>query len=90
MSLGITEIILILVVVILLIRRKKSERSDEGDTNDQEFAEETITTLNSEHTAEHGWSQTTEDNPLFSTENFDDGDNPFTNAFEETGFFQAS
>ena len=80
--------IIVVVIVLLLIRRREKNTGD-SQGGDQEFTEETITTV-SEHTAQDDtgeWSQTTEDNPLFATENFDD-DSPFTNAFEEDGFFQ--
>ena len=89
-------VIVVIVVIILLIvllprcKRFKSS-SNEGSTN-EEFTEETITTL-TEHATEDNaeeWHQT-QDNPLFASENFDgdDDDDAFANAFEEQGFFDA-
>lgn len=80
-------IIIIIVVVILLIRRKKYQTSGNEGEGDQEFTEETITTMTDQPTEEHGeWGQT-QDNPLFASENFEDDGDAFSNAFEETGFF---
>ena len=80
-------IIVIIILVILLLLRKRSKDTGEGGAGVEEFTEETITTLTDERTGDDGeWSQTTEDNPLFATENFDD--DAFTNAFEESGLFQ--
>ena len=80
-------IIVIIILVVLLLLRKRSRDTGEGGAAAEEFTEETITTLTDENTTgDNGeWSQTTEDNPLFATENFDD--DAFTNAFEEDGFF---
>ena len=81
-------IIVIIIVVILLLIRRREKNTNPSEGHDQEFTEETITTI-SENTAAQDtgeWSQTTEDNPVFATENYDD-DSPFTNAFEESGFF---
>ena len=88
----IVVIAIVVVVVVLLLRRRKTQYSDEGVTNDTEFTEETVSTITADEPGQSQvlgeWSQTTEDNPLFSTQNdADDNDNPFTNAFEEGGFF---
>ena len=83
-------VIVIIIVVILLLLRRKSRTTGEEANGDQEFTEETITTLSDAQTTggDMGeWSHTTEDNPLFASENFDDG-NGFDDAFEEGGFFE--
>ena len=80
-------VIAILILVVLLLLRRKSKDTGDAGAGVEEFTEETITTLTDEKTGDDGeWSNTTEDNPLFATENYED--DPFTNAFEEVGFFR--
>lgn len=75
--------VVVVVVIFLLRRRRGSAPSDEGVTGAQEFAEETVsTTANETHGGLAEWSQTSEDNPVFMAESYDEG-NPFANAFEE-------
>lgn len=85
---SILVIIAILIVVVLLLIRRREKNTNPSEGHDQEFTEETITTISENTTVQDTgeWSQTTEDNPLFATEN-DDDDSPFKNAFEEDGFF---
>ena len=79
-------IVVIVIIVILLLRRRGQENSEEGVNSDEEFTEETIRTVTQEKAVpapSGGWSQTTEDNPIFGTESVDNSTNPFANAFEE-------
>ena len=76
-------IVIVIVVVLLLLRRRGTQvQSEEADGGDQELAEETVSTANATNPMLGEWSQTSEDNPIFTTETYAD-DNPFTNAFEE-------
>lgn len=80
-------IAVVVVLVILFLRRRKRGQSDEEVTGNEEFQEETVTTVQADHpTQGFEWSQTSEDNPLFTTEG-GDTESPFANAFEEGGFF---
>ena len=80
-------IVVVILVVLLLLRRRKAQQSEGEATGDQEFTEETITTVAETKAPVEGseWSQTTEDNPLFTAESWDN-ESPFANAFEEAGF----
>ena len=82
-------IVIIVIVIIILIRRRGRQNTHEEGDVDEEFTEETVATLSTKET-EDNWNNVTEDNPVFSTENFEDEDNAFANAFEEQGFFDAS
>ena len=76
-------IVIVIVVVLLLLRRRGTQvQSEEADGGDQELAEETVSTANATNPMMGEWAQTSEDNPIFTTESYAD-DNPFTNAFEE-------
>ena len=81
-------IVIVVLVILLLLRRRKRVNTDDEVNGNEEFTEETITTAHDEQPAQTmgEWSQTTEDNPLFTTET-PANDNPFSNAFEEGGFF---
>ena len=80
-------IAVVVVLVILFLRRRKRGQSDEEVTGNEEFQEETVTTVQADNpTQGFEWSQTSEDNPLFTTEG-DDAESPFANAFEEGGAF---
>lgn len=86
---AIIVLVVVIVVVILLLLRRRRQTSGGGD-HPEEFTEETITTLTANEDTNEGevWSQGTQDNPLFASENFDndDDDDDFANAFEEQFF----
>ena len=83
-------IIAVIVVVILLLLRRRNgnnQQSDDAISGQEELAEETVHTSTEGHTPGFGeWSQTSEDNALFTTETYAD-ESPFTNAFEEHQLF---
>ena len=82
-------IVIIVLVIILLLRRKRGPNSDDGLGTDEEFTEETITSVSHDtdhHTLGTEWTHTTEDTAIFQGEASDDDDDPFSNAFEETEF----
>ena len=82
-------LIIIVIIIILLLRRKGQKDTEEEVQAAEEFTEETITTLGDQQTTDDlgDWKGSTEDNPLFATENFDN-DDVFGNSFEEQGFFK--
>ena len=90
MVIAVLIIIAVIVVVILLLLRRRNgnkQQSDDAISGQEEFAEETVHTSTEGQTPGFGeWSQTSEDNALFTTETYAD-DNPFTNAFEEHQVF---
>ena len=85
---GLLLLIAIVIIIVLVILCRKSRSSTGQDNGNEEFTEETITTLGDEQTNDGGDWGHTQDNPLFASENYQTGDDDaYANAFEEQGFF---